>query len=194
MIRGVVLAFALVLLGSAAMSPRGVVLAQGGFTSLFDGATLKGWNPVGTANWSVVDGAIQATSGNGYLVTPMTYGDFQLTLEFWVTDDANSGVFIRGEDPKAVTATNAYEVNINVKSPSGFGTGAVVNVAKPAVIPRTGGPWNTYDITARGSRLTVLVNGMQTVNADDGKHTSGVIALQYGAGTVKFRNVRIRML
>jgi hypothetical protein len=42
-----------------------VVLAQGGFTSLFDGKTLQGWNQVGTANWSVVDGAIQATMGNG---------------------------------------------------------------------------------------------------------------------------------
>jgi hypothetical protein len=35
---------------------------------------------------------------------------------------------------------------------------------------------------------------MQTVNADDSKHARGVIALQYGAGTVKFRNVRIRTL
>ena len=194
MMRGLALALGLLLLGLLAISPGEVVLAQGSSTSLFDGATLQGWNPVGTANWSVVDGAIQATSGNGYLVTPMSYGDFQITLEFWASDDANSGVFIRGEDPKAITAMNAYEVNINVKSPSGFGTGAVVNVAKPANLPKTGGQWNTYDITARGTRLTVLVNGMQTVNADDSKHASGVIALQYGAGTVKFRNVRIRTL
>jgi hypothetical protein len=194
MMRTLALTLGLAVLGSAAVSPGDVVLAQGGFTSLFDGSTLKGWNVLGSANWSVVDGAIQATSGNGYLVTPMTYGDFQITLEFWVTDDANSGVFIRGEDPKAITAMNAYEVNINVKSPSGFGTGAVVNVAKPAVMPKTGGQWNTYDITARGTRLTVAVNGMQTVNADDKAHARGVIALQYGAGTVKFRNVRIRTL
>jgi len=188
------LTLTLVLLGSTVWSNGKIVLAQGGFVSLFDGSTLKGWDVLGNANWSVVDGAIQATSGNGYLVTPMPYGDFQITLEFWVTDDANSGVFIRGEDPKMITANNAYEVNINVKSPSGFGTGAVVNVAKPDVMPKTGGQWNTYDITARGTRLTVLVNGMQTVNADDSKHARGVIALQYGAGTVKFRNVRIRTL
>ena len=193
MTRAFALTLGLLFLGHAAVRPGQVVLAQG-FTSLFDGSTLKGWNVLGNANWSVVDGAIQATSGNGYLVTPMPYGDFQITLEFWVTDDANSGVFIRGEDPKAITAMNAYEVNINVKSPSGFGTGAVVNVAKPAVMPNTGGQWNTYDITARGTRLTVAVNGMQTVNADDDKHARGVIALQYGAGTVKFRNIRVRTL
>src|SRR5262245_60404667 len=192
MTRVLALTLGLVLLGSAAGSSGDVVLAQGGFTSLFDGKTLQGWNQVGTANWSVVDGAIQATMGNGYLVTPMPYGDFQITCEFWVTDDANSGVFIRGEDPKMITANNAYEVNINVKSPSGFGTGAVVNVAKPDVMPKTGGQWNTYDITARGARLTVAVNGTQTVNALDNKHARGIIALQYGAGTVKFRNVKIR--
>lgn len=187
------LTLTLVLLGSALTNGK-IVLAQGGFVSLFDGSTLKGWNVLGNANWSVVDGAIQATSGNGYLVTPMPYGDFQITLEFWVTDDANSGVFIRGEDPSMVTPNNAYEVNINQKAPSGFGTGAIVGVAKPAAIPPTGGQWNTYDITAQGTRLTVLVNGKQTVNADDSKHARGVIALQYGAGTVKFRNVRIRTL
>jgi hypothetical protein len=188
------LTLTLVLLGSTAWSNGNIVLAQGGFVSLFDGSTLKGWNVLGNANWSVVDGAIQATSGNGYLVTPMPYGDFQITLEFWVTDDANSGVFIRGADPSMVTPNNAYEVNINQNAPSGFGTGAVVGVAKPAAILPTGGQWNTYDITARGTRLTVLVNGMQTVNADDSKHARGVIALQHAAGTVKFRNVRIRTL
>jgi hypothetical protein len=187
------LTLTLVLLGSALTNGK-IVLAQGGFVSLFDGSTLKGWSVLGNANWTVVDGAIQATSGNGYLVTPMPYGDFQITLEFWVTDDANSGVFIRGEDPSMVTPNNAYEVNINQKAPSGFGTGAIVGVAKPAAIPPTGGQWNTYDITAQGTRLTVLVNGKQTVNADDSKHARGVIALQYGAGTVKFRNVRIRTL
>jgi len=194
MTRVLTLAFGLVFLGSTVGFSGDIVLAQGGFVSLFDGSTLNGWNAIGTANWSVVDGAMQATSGNGYLVTAMPYGDFQITLEFWVTDDANSGVFIRGGDPSTITPANAYEVNINQKAPSGFGTGAVVGVAKPAAIPPTGGQWNTYDITARGTRLTVLVNGMQTVNADDSKHARGVIALQYGAGTVKFRNVRIRTL
>ena len=55
---------------------------------------------------------IQADKGTGFLVTPVPYGDFQITLDFWVTDDANSGVFIRCEDPKTITAANAYEVNI----------------------------------------------------------------------------------
>ena len=86
---------------------------QGGRTTLFDGTSLKGWNRVGDANWEIVDGAVQATKGGtSFLVTPASYGDFQITLEFWTSDDANSGVFIRCQDPKDITAMNAYEVNI----------------------------------------------------------------------------------
>jgi len=195
MTRALALTLGLVLLGSAAGSSGDVALAQGGFTSLFDGKTLQGWNQVGTANWSVVDGTMQATMGNGFLVTPMPYGDFQITMDFWVTDDANSGVFIRGEDPKTINSMNAYEVNIYDKRPDpAYRTGAIVDVAKPAVNLNTGGKWNTFDITARGTHFTVVLNGMKTVDADDKKHSRGIIGLQYGAGTVKFRNVRIRTL
>jgi hypothetical protein len=195
MTRAFALTVGLLLVGHAAVRPGQVAIAQGGFTSLFDGKTLQGWNQIGNANWSVVDGAMQATMGTGMLVTPMPYGDFQITMEFWVTDDANSGVFIRCEDPKTINAMNAYEVNIYDKRPDpAYRTGAIVDVAKPAVMINTGGKWNTFDITARGTKLTVVLNGMKTVDVDDKKHARGPIALQYGAGTVKFRNVRVRTL
>src|SRR5262249_41539123 len=124
--------------------------AAGAWTSLFDGKTLDGWNTIGTANWSVVDGVIQATMGNGYLVTPASYQDFQITLEFWTSDDANSGVFLRCSDPKNISATNAYEVNINDTRPDpSYGTGGIVNVAKVTSRVKAGGKWNTYEITAK---------------------------------------------
>jgi 3-keto-disaccharide hydrolase len=169
--------------------------AAGGWTTLFDGKSLSGWNMTGTANWEVAEGVIQASKGTGFLVTPASYTDFQITLEFWVSDDANSGVFIRCSDPKMISATNAYEVNIYDQRPDpSYGTGGIVNVAKAATVLKTGGKWNTYDITAKGPKLTVILNGTKTAEVDDTKHPSGPIGLQYGAGTVKFRNVRIRAL
>ena len=173
-----------------------VVGAQGGgWTTVLDGSSLKGWNVVGDANWEVVDKVVQATMGTGFLVTPAQYGDFQITADFWVTDDANSGVFIRCEDPKTINAMNAYEVNIYDKRPDQtYRTGAIVDVAKPESVVMTGGKWNTIDITAKGTKLTVLINGMKMVDVNDTKHAKGNIALQYGAGTVKFRNVRLRTL
>lgn len=192
-----VLTLALALIGFAGvLSPSHVSgQAAGNWTTLFDGKSLTGWNKVGDANWEIVDGAVQANRGNGFLVTPSSYGDFQIMVEFWVTDDANSGVFIRCSDPKMITAENAYEVNIFDKRPDpAYRTGAIVNVAKPLTMIDTGGKWNTYDITAKGPKMTVVLNGTRTADVEDSKHARGPIALQYGAGTVKFRNVRIRTL
>jgi hypothetical protein len=170
--------------------------AQGGWVTLFDGTSLNGWNRVGDANWEIVDGAVQATKGGtSFLVTSRSYDDFQITLEFWASGDANSGVFIRCQDPMNITATNAYEVNIYDTRPDpAYRTGAIVDVAKPMVNLNAGGRWNTFEITAQGTKLIVVMNGMKTVDVDHKGHVRGPIALQYGAGTVRFRNVKIRTL
>ena len=183
------------LVAVATLQPAVSAQAGGGWTSLFDGSSLKGWSVVGNANWQVVDGVIQANMGNGFLVTPASYTDFQITLDFWVSDDANSGVFIRCSDPKSISQVTAYEVNIFDQRPDQtYRTGSIVDLAKPASVVMTGGKWNTFDITARGTKLTVVLNGMTMVDVNDTKHARGPIALQYGAGTVRFRNVRVRTL
>jgi 3-keto-disaccharide hydrolase len=193
--RTLVLTIGLVIMGFVGAQPSEVSGQAGGWTTLLDGSSLKGWNVVGDANWEVAEGAVQASKGTGFLVTPMSYGDFQITLEFWVTDDANSGVFIRCQDPKMISATNSYEVNIFDKRPDqSYRTGAIVDVAKPSAMINTGGKWNTFDITAQGSKLMVTLNGTRTVDVEHKGHVRGPIALQYGAGTVKFRNVKIRTL
>ena len=169
--------------------------ADGGWITLFDGKNLDNFNPIGDANWKIVDGIVQADKGNGFLVSKESYGDFQIKAEFWVDDDANSGIFIRCSDPQKVTATNSYEVNIFDKRPDpSYGTGAIVNVAKVDPMPKAGGKWNTYEITAKGDQLVVTLNGQKTVDVKDSKHARGPLALQYGAGVVKFRKVEIKPL
>jgi hypothetical protein len=167
-----------------------------GRTTLFDGTSMANWSPIGDANWRIEDGAVVADKGNGFLVSNQSYGDFEIKAEFWVDSKANSGIFIRCSDPTKVTATNAYEVNIFDERPDpSYGTGAIVNVAKVVPMPKAGGKWNNYDITARGPRLSVVLNGQRTVNGvQDFKHERGWIALQYAAGVVKFRKVQIRSL
>ena len=193
MTRTLALTVTLVLLGFAGFQPSYVTSGQSDFKTILDGTSLKGWDVVGNANWTVADGAVQASMGTGFLVTPMSYTDFQITADFWVTDDANSGIFIRCDDPKTINAMNAYEVNIFDKRPDqSYRTGAIVDVAKPLTVVNTGGKWNTIDITARGPRMTVLINGQKMVDVQDNKHARGPIALQYGAGTVKFKNVKLK--
>ena len=52
--------------------------------------------------------------------------------------------------------------------------------------------WNTFDISARGDRLVVAFNGVQTVDVRDARLKAGPVALQSAAGTIRFRKVMIR--
>ena len=170
------------------------------WTTLVDGTKgLDNFNRVGEANWSATDGAIQASQGGkdpAYLVSKNSYKDFLLRAEFWASDDANSGVFLRCQDPSRITDETCYEANIFDQRPDPtYGTGAIVKIAKVAdPMPKAGGKWNTYEISARGPRLVLVLNGIKTVDVEDSKLASGPIALQWGRGTIKFRKVEIRPL
>jgi hypothetical protein len=167
--------------------------ADATWRTLFDGSSLAGWTQVGDANWQLKDGAVAADSGTGFLLTAASYADFDLDLEFWVTPDANSGVFIRCANPSEIGAATCYEVNIYDQRPDPtYRTGGIVEVASPKVALETGDRWNHYEISARGRHLVVKLNGQTTVDTNDDKLASGPFALQYGAGRVMFRNVRIR--
>jgi Domain of Unknown Function (DUF1080) len=170
--------------------------APASWVTLFDGSGMENWTTVGDANWRMAEGSVQADRGRGFLVSKESYGDFQIRAEFWVDADANSGIFIRCGDLQKINSTTAYEVNIFDKRPDpSYGTGAIVNVAKVVPMPKAGGRWNVYEITARGSQFFVTLNGQRTVDGvQDGKHARGPVALQYGAGVVKFRKVQIRAL
>jgi 3-keto-disaccharide hydrolase len=187
------IALALIAAGALQLAPAAFGQGGGKWVTLFDGKSLNGWNQQGNANWMLANGIVQASTGNGFLVTSGTYGDFDLRVEFWVDADANSGVFIRCEDPQKVGGMTCYEVNIYDKRPDqSYRTGAIVDVAKPLAQIDTGGKWNTFEISARGPHMTITLDGKRTADGNDSKHARGVIGLQYGQGTVKFRKVEIR--
>jgi hypothetical protein len=167
-----------------------------GYTTLFDGSHLNQWKPVGNANWRLQENLVQAELGSGFLVSRQNYKDFQLKLDFWVDASANSGIYMRLTDLQNITATNAYEVNIYDQRPEpSYGTGAIVDVAKVSPMPKAGGQWNSYDITFKGDRMVVYLNGEKTVETRDSRlSAAGPIALQYEKGVVRFRNVRIKAL
>jgi hypothetical protein len=178
---------------SPGAEPAGELGSAGEWSTLFDGSSLAGWTQVGDANWQIKDGAVAADSGTGFLLTAASYADFDLEVEFWVTPDANSGVFIRCANPSEIGAATCYEVNIFDQRPDPtYRTGGIVEVAAPKVMLETGDKWNRYEISAHGRHLVVRLNGQTTVDTNDDKLAAGPFALQYGAGRVMFRNVRIR--
>ncbi len=123
------------------------------------------------------------------------YKDFAIHAEFWASNDANSGIFVRCIDANKITTSTCYEVDVfdQRKDPS-YGTGAVVDFAEVEPKPKAGGKWNTFEITAKGRQITVMLNGQKTVEFRNNLFKLGPITLQYGSGVIEFRKVAIKPL
>ena len=187
------------LIGTAVLYAGAASGESDGWITLLDSTNKGEWSEVGKANWDMKDGALVADKLDGkdlsYLVSKNSYKDFEIRAEFWVDDAANSGIFIRCDQSDKIDSKICYEVNIFDKRPDPtYGTGAIVDVAKVDPMPKAAGKWNTYEITAKGPHLTVVLNGQKTADVDDSKHLSGPFALQYGSVVVKFRKVQIKPL
>lgn len=193
----VLLALLSVALAVPACRTTGETAQAEGWRTLIDaGKGLDRFDRIGTANWGERDGSLQADRAledQAYLVSRESYRDFDLHLEFWASEDANSGVFLRCADPRRIGPDTCYEVNVWDRRPDpSYGTGAIVNVAPVDPMPKAGGRWNAFDISAVGRRLVVVFNGRKTVDVEDGRLANGPIALQWRGGTVRFRTVRLR--
>ena len=187
-----------------------------GFKPLFDGKTLSGWEPVGgkAGNWSVVDGdLVTKGDGGGWLSTSKTYGDFTLRLEYKVEAAGNSGVFIRSPrsgDP-AYTGMEIQVLDDGDPSYKGLKpaqyTGSVYGVqAAKRGSTKKPGEWNAMEITARGPKILITLNGTTIVDTslDDHadaadahpgiKRADGYIGLQSHEDPVRYRNIRVKAL
>ena len=199
--RALLLALGLVVLltGIGQFAPHASGQSGDGWITLLDSKNMGDWNKVGESNWRLEDGAVVADKLGGkdpaHLVSKNAYKDFLLQVEFWASDDANSGIYLRCQDPAKITDRSCYEANIfdQRKDPS-YGTGGIVNFAEVDPMPKAGGKWNTYEITAKGRQISVILNGQKTVELRNGLFVEGPITLQHGAGVIKFRKVAIKPL
>jgi hypothetical protein len=197
-IAGACLLIALATVGCRSMS------SGDGWVTLIDGSDgMDNWSVSGsTGNWRAEGGAIQADkliSGKGasVLVSKRSFKDFEMRVEFWAADDTNSGVYLRAPNPNQVnTASGAYEVQIWDKNPNPkYATGSLVNVAEVQPIYKAANKWNTFEIVAKGTQITVKMNGVVTASIQDAKNTQeGRLGLQFNGGPIKFRKLAVRPL
>jgi hypothetical protein len=216
-----VLALALAL---RADEPARDAKAEEGFVPLFNGKNLTGWQ-YGKGR--------QARAGNGYQVDPAAgvlfctekdggnlytekeYADFVLRFEFKLTPNANNGLGIRAP-LEGDAAYVGMELQILDDSGDKYRTlrpsqyhGSIYDVAaakKGAQKPV--GEWNEQEVTARGRKITVKLNGqiivdenLDTIKDKDVLHKhpglkreKGYIGF-LGHGTrVEFRKIRIKEL
>ncbi len=190
---------------------------EDGFVSLFNGKGLDGWVIKGKAEgWQVKDGILRSEGAKGgdWLRSEKEYGDFILKLDWKVSKDGNSGVFLRVPDKGAPWQTG-YECQIsNAPRDEKHCTGALYGYA--AVKPRpdeTADKWHTFELHCVGPRIKVVADGITIVDVDQTKLTApdekgytdpktkslkGYIGLQDShapAGSyIEFRKVRIKEL
>ncbi len=170
-----------------------------GWVTLLDATKMGEWDRVGESNWRMEDGAVVADKRSGdspaYLVSKTPYKNYEMVVEFWSSDDANSGIFMRCQNPKQIGDRSCYEVNIFDQRPDPtYGTGGIVHFAEVNPMPKAGGKWNTFAITAKGRVISVTMNGQKTVELHNGLWAEGPFALQHGQGVIKFRKVAIKPL
>ena len=176
-----------------------------GWVTLIDGNDgMDNWSVSGrAANWRAEGGAIQAdkfmSEGKvaSVLVSKRSFKDFELRVEFWAADDTNSGVYLRAPNPNQVnTASGAYEVQIWDKNPNPkYATGSLVNVAAVEPIYKAANRWNTFEIVAKGTQITVRMNGVVTASIQDAKNTQdGRLGVQFNGGPIKVRKLAVKPL
>ncbi len=198
----------------AVVVPAGA--AEEGFTPLFDGKSLDGWQG-DVKGYIVEDGVITCKGRN--LFTAKEYSDFVLRLEFKLPPGGNNGVGIRAP-LEGDAAYAGMEIQILDDSDPKYAKikpyqhhGSIYGVV-PA---KTGhlkpvGEWNEEEITCKGSHITVKLNSTIIVDADiakfasgeeptaDGakhpglKRTSGHVGFLGHGDPVAFRNIRIKEL
>lgn len=166
------------------------------WVTLFDGTDLNHFNMTGEAQWNIIDDYVEADGyKRSYLVTKESYSDFHLRVDFWPSPDANSGVYIRCENPEEIKAESGYEINIyDTNENPDNRTGAIIHFTPPMTAIEAGGHWNTYEITAEGTHIVVHLNGTLVADLEDESYASGPIALQNNGGLIRFRNVQVKPL
>ena len=193
--------------------------AERGFVSLFDGKTLNGWVTVGKhGRGYVVENGILVcpADGGGNLFTEKEYADFVLRLEFRMEENGNNGVGIRAplEGDAAYVGMEIQLLDDNGPryrgrlKPAQY-TGSIYDVV-PARMGslKPAGEWNSMEITARGRRIQVRLNGKSIVDANLATVQDPAVLKRHpglarerghvgflGHGTrVEFRNIRLKQL
>ena len=137
--------------------------------ALFNGKDLTGWQPIGNVannHWTVKDGLLYNSARGANLRTTRVFDDFKVHYEVNCPDDANSGFYLRGR----------YEVQLEYegldKNPPERRIGAIYGrIAPEPTVPRTPGAWETFDVTLVGRMVTVVHNGVTTI---DHKEIEGI--------------------
>lgn len=168
---------------------------------LFNGKDLSGWEPLGNpanSHWTVKDGFLLNEDHGANLKSTRKFEDFNLHFEVNCPDHANSGFYLRGR----------YEVQLEYEplssNPPERRIGSIYGrIAPKGDLARKPGEWDTFDVTLVGRTVTIVRNGVTTIDhqeiegitggaLDANEAEPGPFYIQGDhTGGLKFRNITI---
>jgi hypothetical protein len=170
--------------------------------ALFNGKDLSGWQPDKPSenHWKAQNGELVNEAAGANIRTTRKFNDFKLHIEYNCPQDGNSGVYLRGR----------YEVQVEYepadKNDKFHQMGSIYGFIPPAVnLPPKPGQWESYDITLVGRTVTVVRDGVTTINhqeipgitggaLDSHEGEPGPLCIQGDhTGGMKYRNITISL-
>jgi hypothetical protein len=221
--------FLITILGYALLAGQMPALraAEDGFVPLFAGDSLQGWQVSDWSNistpqkvqgtpWRIEKGVLYGLNKRTWITSPGEYSDFILKLESKIGKGANGGIGLRfplDGDP-AYTAMELqvvdHEVYYGGQSTPAQRTASIYDeIAASPEVTKPPGQWNVWEITAKGSHVTVVLNGQKVIDADLSRETKarqqkgpalaqrplkGHIGFQNLNGEITLRNIMIKEL
>ncbi len=155
-----------------------------GFINLFNGKDLTGWkglvaNPIARSkmtdsalkaaeqvanekmknDWVAKDGLLVFTGHGENLATEKKYGDFEMYVDWKITEKGDAGIYLRGSPQVQIWDTSRREVGAQVGSGGLYNNQK--NQSKPLVVADNKiGEWNNFHIIMKGAQVTVYLNGV----------------------------------
>jgi hypothetical protein len=192
---------------------------EDGWVLLFDGKSMENFRgykkdavPDG---WKIVDGAITRVARGGDIITKEQFGNFELSLEYKISEGGNSGIMYRVLETDGASFHTGPEVQIqdNVKGHDPQKAGWLYQLyPSPVDATKPAGQWNELKIMLSPEKCTHHMNGVKyceyVIGSDDwnakvaaskfskwvgfGKAPKGHICLQDHGNEVAYRNIKIR--
>jgi Domain of Unknown Function (DUF1080) len=198
----------------------------GGWRMLFDGTSLDAWRGYKSdkvpSGWHIVDRTLAKDAPVADIVSKDEFGDFELELEWKMSEGGNSGIFYRGteEYDHVYWSAPEYQLLDDAKAPDGTsrltsaGADYAVYPSPPGHL-KPAGQWNATRIVARGAHVEHWLNGFKLLEYElwspdweskvkaskfkdypnYGRAKKGRFALQGDHdGALAFRNIRVKEL
>lgn len=164
------------------------------------------WEAVGRRRWegflSAEYAADAERSPDSYLLSPRPYENFEMQMEYRLTDvNGSGGVYFRYAQPerrKPYEMDAAHKIQLANDSgiaPDSFTTGALFSVQEPrknAAKPLN--EWNTFRMTVSGQKCSVWINEdlvLETTLGNPEIPFSGRIALDGITGGITYRKILV---